>query len=111
MIISGLFRRFEEEPGVKLWFNDLLPAPYAGRKPPVLTPENLSKLKIRKSFYLKDFDLSNPDHQNEFCDVMNSIVNGRAFKICRIDHKDEKTGKIKVHLEWANIYSDMPNDD
>ena len=60
---------------------------------------------------MDDFDLSDKVQADRFKAVMTRIVNGEYARISRVDHTDEKTGKITVHLEWAQRYSEMPNDD
>lgn len=82
--------------------------PMRGNVTPFLNEdEMLDKTSTVSDFYVKEFDLSDPEQLSWYVDVMDHIVNGWYLKIFIERRWDEVLKKRFVYLEWTQRYAQV----
>ena len=76
--------------------------PFRGTNPPSYTEEEFEERTVRvRDFRNSFFDISNPEDNKTFCDVMDCIANG-WFQLVHIDRFWK--GSTKHYVEWLEFY-------
>ena len=111
--ISDHFRIFSdrEEHGNNLFFNTRLlgSVPFRGPDVPPLKSEEYDELEVRPVAKVKTFNLAEDEDREEYQLILHRIVNGWYVKLKDYHHFDPETKSMWVHLEWAQLYKEIPS--
>jgi hypothetical protein len=77
--------------------------------PPNLKEEEWDDIETRPVGKVKTFDLSKQDHLDEYTVIVHRAINGWYKVIHSEHHFDEATKVMWVHVEWAQLYHEVPD--
>lgn len=70
--------------------------------------QELQRCQIAGDFYSNTFDLDIPDQKREYEQIMDHILAKWYVQLHKERIMDPATGKVRVYLEWAQRYLDVP---
>lgn len=109
----GLMKYFGEQGdqhnGRLFWSSALDGLPFRGNAAPVLTQEEFdTSLETHYDFHSKEFDLTDPEQQKEYVEVMDRICNGLYVEYYKAIKEDQATGRVRyAYLEWLQQYKQL----
>jgi hypothetical protein len=84
-------------------------APFRGHRPPVLREEEYNDQVVRTGDpHIRVFDMSVPEDQEAYLDVLTKIINGNWGQAVHVDRQfvPEKNNWV-VYFEWVQWYMEM----
>lgn len=108
---SHFIRNSFEDHGGNLFFNSRLfgSVPYRGPDVPPLKQDEYDELETRPVARVQTFNLGIPEQRDEYETILHRIVNGWYVKLKDYHHFDPATKEMWVHLEWCQLYKELPD--
>jgi len=107
-IVKFMGEQSRDQHGDKLWWPGWYGMPSRGNIPLGLSQEAYdNSFEVVGDFHKKEFDLSVPEDDTEYTQIMDRIVNG-WYILHFIDRtRHPESGVRKIYLEWIQRYSVM----
>ena len=95
--------------GYLRWFDEMLPYPLRLLNSVTgISTDDINNAELEGEFHCEFFDLSDEDSARKYTTVFQRVLDG-WYELVNIQRNwDEKTGAMKVWMEWIQHYLEVP---